>query len=157
MRAVRLPAGEYADGTAGSPWTNSGSQYRDAIGETCSQLATDMGSHTTVGAGDWLMTVPGEKVGDTEQGIAGQGKSAGLCGSDTCSPAVQVNVALWDTYGNAPHGNCSGCYHIKYMAAFWVTGYNKKTNSVTGYFDTLQEAGGFINSSGPLPKNALVQ
>ena len=47
---------------------------------------------------------------------------------------------------------------IKYMAAFWVTGYDKATNSIIGYFSSLQEpTGGFINKPGPLPKNALVK
>jgi Flp pilus assembly protein TadG len=153
MRAVELPAGEYADGTAGSPWGNSGKQYRDAISESCAALAADMGTHTSVGVNDWLQTVPGQKVGDTEKGVSA------LCGgSDTCAPPVRVNTAIWDTYGNGPGGHCSGCYHVKYMGIFYVTGYNKATNSVTGYFSALTAAaGGFVAKPGPISKNALVQ
>lgn len=163
MRAVELPAAEYSDGTAGSPWNPSGALYTRAISEDCSALAAEsnFSSHPYITVGDWLAGMPGEKKGDTKTGV-GDLPGCVKSGNDvTCSPAAQVNVAIWDTYGPSTNGNCSGCYHVKYMGVFYVTGYQgPPQNNVTGYFSALTaspQAGGFSASPGPISKNALVR
>jgi hypothetical protein len=76
--------------------------------------------------------------GPTQQGISGQGQNVGLCGtSDTCDPPKQVVAAFWDTYGDAPGGHCSGCYHIKYLGEFTLVGYDNPSKTILGYFNTM--------------------
>jgi len=138
--AVQLPPGEYANGTAGSPWSG-GSNYRTAIGDDCTALAALIGgasgnANPYVSVGDWLSPETGNKVGPTQQGVDDQ------CGSDVCSPARKLIAGMWDSYGNAPGGHCSGCYHIKYMAIFSLTGWDNANNAVTGYFNTTTSASG---------------
>lgn len=157
---VEMPPIEYANGTPGTPWSG-GSNYRDAGGGTCTQLATMMApSSPYVGVGDWLAPENGNMKGPTLQSIQGQGGFPGLCGSTTCSPPVRVTVALWDRFGDAPHYStgCGGkCFHIKYMGVFYVTGYDTATDAVMGYFSTMNSAGPFSVAPGPIEMRALVQ
>ena len=154
-RAVRLGPGEY--GTApydGAPNSPSASVYRTEISESCSALDARIGTRG-VSVDDWLEPTSGQMKGPTGQGIDDL-----LCSTSPCQTAVIVNAAIWDTYGNSSQGFCSGCYHVKYMGVFYITGYNgPPNNQVMGYFSSIgNPAGsGFVAKPGPIPKNALVQ
>jgi len=147
--ATRIPAAEYANGTAGNPWTG-GNDYQDAIGETCQQLATQIaaqGGPGTISIGDWLRPETGNKVGPTKSGINT------LCGSDVCSPPIKLVVALWDVEGASPGGNCTTsntCYHVKYLGVFSITGWDQPNKAVTGFFNTMTQetAAGFVAGGG---------
>jgi Flp pilus assembly protein TadG len=142
---ARLPAKEYANGTAGNPWTG-GNDYSNAIGDTCAQLATQIaaqGGTGTISIGDWLEPETGNKVGPTKSGVEA------LCGGDTCTTPLRMVVALWDTEGPSPGGNCTTsnpCYHIKYLGVFSVTGWDQTNKAVNGYFNTMTSltAAGFV-------------
>lgn len=152
-RAIQLGPGEYATAQFnGSPNGPSAAVYRAMISEPCASLDARIGSRG-VSVDDWLVPTNGQMKGPTGQGIDDL-----LCGTGTCLPAVRVNVAIWDTYGNSPHGYCSSCFHVKYMGVFYVTGWNgPPNNQVTGYFSSLgTDATGFVAKPGPITKNALV-
>jgi Flp pilus assembly protein TadG len=157
---VKLPPIVYANGTVGNPW-NGGNDYRDGIGDTCAQVTaafTAQGESPYVSVGDWLQPENGNMIGPTKQGLQ---TLCGLSGSNyTCSPAVRVTVAMWDTFGAAP-GNPSGCggkcFHVKYMGVFYVTGYDTVNDAITGYFSTMNNAGPFSPSPGPIEMRALVK
>ena len=163
MRAVAFPPKEFASSPyQGNPSSPSANTYRTEISEDCTALSADIGARG-VSAGDYLVGASGQMTGPTEQGI-----NELLCHSTTTcppgTPAKQVHVAIWDTYGASPHGNCAAsgnnaCYHIKYVGIFYVTGYNHAGNSVKGYFSSVADptASGFSASSGPIQKTALVQ
>jgi Flp pilus assembly protein TadG len=158
MRAIRIPPQEYAASPyAGSPSNPSASVYRSEISEDCATLNGRL-NNRPISVDDWLVGASGQMTGPTEQGV-----NQLLCGdTNTCpagTPPVMVNVAIWDRYGASPHGLCTGCYHVKYMGVFYVTGYNHSGNSVKGYFSGLIDAaaGGFVAKPGPISKNALVE
>jgi len=163
MRAISFPPQEYASSPyEGAPDPPSANVYKSEISEDCTTLAARIGSRG-VGAGDYLVGASGQMTGPTEQGV-----NQLLCNSNsTCpagTPAKQVRVALWDTFGASPHGFCAAtgnnaCYHVKYIGVFYVTGYNHSGNSVKGYFSSVGDpsASGFTTSSAPIQKNALVQ
>jgi hypothetical protein len=144
--AAKMPPGQYADGTAGNPWSG-GNDYRDAIGHTCAQLqalmtATGSSKGASIGIGDYLKPETGNMIGPTKQGIND------LCGSDTCSPPVKIAAALWDGIFDVTH--CTGCYRIKYIGAFAVTGWDEPSKSVTGYFTSMAVQGsGGAGAGGP--------
>jgi hypothetical protein len=143
--AAQMPPGQYADGSAGNPWSG-GSDYRTAIGSTCTQLqalltATGSSRGASISIGDYLEPESGNKVGPTRQGIND------LCGSDTCSPPIKIAAALWDGIFDVTH--CSGCYRIKYIGAFAVTGWDQPSKSVTGYFTSMAVQGGSGGAGGP--------
>ena len=126
--ATRLPPKYYADGTPGATWTG-GNDYSDAISDTCTQLqaamvATGASRGASVSVGDYLSRSPVTRLG--QRGRA----SDDLCGSDTCSPPIKVAVALWDVKLSSP---CD-CYHVKYIGAFAVTGWDQPSKSVQGIF-----------------------
>jgi len=154
-RAVRLGPGEYASTPYdGSPNSPSANEYRDEISQACSLLDATIGARG-VSVDDWLEPTSGQMKGPTGQGINNL-----LCSTSPCQTAVMVNAAIWDTYGNSPHGFCSGCYHVKYMGVFYVTGYDGPPNNrVRGYFSSVGNTagGGFVAKPGPITKNALVQ
>ena len=62
-------------------------------------------------------------------------------------------------HGNGPADDCTGCFHVKYVGVFYVTGYNHSGNSINGYFGGLTTAAssGFTPKPGPISKNAPVQ
>ena len=155
---VELPPQEYANGTAGSPWSG-GSNYTTAISTSCENLASMMGSNPFVGVGDWLAPENGNMKTPTKKAVQD------LCGITNpavdCTTPVRVIIALWDQSGDAPHFNsgCGGkCFHVKYMGVFYVTGYNESTDAVKGFFQTMSDpGGGFVAAPGPVGKNALVR
>jgi len=144
--AARLPPGQYADGTAGNPWSG-GNDYSNGISFTCAQLqaamiATGSSRGATVSVGDYLKPETGNKEGPTRQGIND------MCGSDTCDPPVKITAALWDGIFDVTF--CTGCYRIKYIGAFAVTGWDQSTKSVTGFFTSMAtQGGGGITPGGP--------
>jgi len=136
--AAKLPPGQYADGTAGNPWTG-GSDYSTGIGHTCAQIqalmtATGSSRGASISVGDYLKPETGNMVGPTKQGIDD------LCGSDTCNPPVKVAAAMWDGIFDVTH--CTGCYRIKYIGSFAVVGWDQPNKSVTGYFTSMAVQGG---------------
>jgi hypothetical protein len=158
---VEMPPQEYANGTAGNPWSG-GNNYQDAISSSCDALETAMrarGGNPFVGVGDWLAPENGNMKTPTKKAVQD------LCGIPnsvtTCPNPVRVIIALWDQSGNAPHfsSGCGGkCFHVNYMGVFYVTGYDDASDSVTGYFQSMSDpGGGFIASPGPVGKNALVR
>jgi len=154
LYAFKIPAAYLADGTL-NPVNNGGADYRSEIAaQSCAELAALYPSNTdpTIHIGDWLTAETGKMMGPTHQGISGQGQVPGICGtSDTCNPEVKIIAALWDSYGAAPgvtNGVCSnatsqGCYHVKYLAEFTLTGWDQPSKTVQGYFNlTTLPAGG---------------
>jgi hypothetical protein len=157
---VKLPPIEYANGTPGTPWNGGANTFETAESANCATLTGMMAPGSPViSQGDWLAPENGNMQGPTQFGITGQGNLAGLCGSITCSPAVQVTVALWNQSGNAPDvSGCGGkCFKVKYLGVFYVTGYNTVTNAVTGYFSTMSASGAFSPTPGPIQTIALVK
>lgn len=166
--AIRIPAAEYADGTPG-PTSTGGADYRSEVAaQTCAQLKALFNVDPTVHVGDWLDPENGNMVGPTHQGISGQGQTPGICGtSDTCT-GVKIIAALWDTYGASPGGVCgaaanAGCYHVKYLAEFTLSGWDNAQKAVTGHFNLLNlpadGAGGFTagGSTSAVLAKALVK
>ena len=86
--------------------------------------ATGSSRGASISIGDYLKPETGNMVGPTEQGIND------LCGSDTCDPPVKVAAALWDGIFDVTH--CTGCYRIKYIGSFAVTGWDQPNKSVHG-------------------------
>ena len=140
--AAKLPPALYADGTVGTPW-NGGNDYGDGLQDTCGQLeaamiATGSPRGATISVGDFLQPETGNKVGPTRSAINA------LCGSDVCSPPYKVAAALWDTVKTA--NPCNGCYHVKYIGSFAITGWDQGNNAVLGFFSSMATPGG-----GPIP------
>ncbi len=144
--AAKLPPGQYADGTAGNPWTG-GNDYSTAIGHTCAQLqalmtATGSSKGASISIGDYLKPETGQMEGPTKQGIID------LCGSVTCNPPVKVAAALWDGIFDVTF--CTGCYRVKYIGSFAVTGFIQSSKTVTGYFTSMAVQGsGGAGAGGP--------
>ncbi|MGH7712506.1 MAG: pilus assembly protein TadG-related protein, partial [Gemmatimonadaceae bacterium] len=153
--AVREPPLLYANGTTGSPWPPSGSNYAAAIAAGCSN---SLMAHT-IGPGDWLQSDQGNTVGPTKSG------TAALCGvppsaNFTCSPPVPIKMAMWDVYNPDPTAsgttvNCPPrCFRVKYVGVFVVTGFatnpGPSNEGVTGYFNALVTTGAFSGTPGPL-------
>jgi len=166
--AIKIPAAEYADGTPG-PTSTGGADYRSEIAaQTCAQLKALFSVDPTVHVGDWLDPENGNMVGPTQQGISGQGQTPGICGTSNTCQNVKIIAALWDTYGASPGGTCgaaanTGCYHVKYLAEFTLTGWDQAQKAVTGYFNLLNlpadGAGGFTagGSTSAVLAKALVK
>jgi Flp pilus assembly protein TadG len=161
--AIDIPPGEYADGTAPANKLTGASNYRaEEAAVTCAELAqfyAANGVDGTVSLGDWLNPETGNMQGPTEQGIGGQGQNPGLCGtSDTCSPEIKIAAAFWDTYGDAPGGHCSSCYHVKYLGEFTLKGYDNSSKGVIGYFNSMTlPAGGSTGFTPGLTSSLLVR
>src|SRR4249919_1964440 len=97
-------------------------------------VATGASRGASVSVGDYLEPESGNKVGPTRQGIND------LCGGDTCSPPIKVSAALWDVKASSP---CD-CYHIKYIGAFAITGWDQSSKSVMGYFTSMATNGNIV-------------
>ena len=118
---VNLPPAQYADGTVGNPGSNGSPPFM--AGYTCT------GTADTVGVGDWLQFLPGQKAGKTEVQLD---SLAGLVGGYP----VKVEVAIADTLSQpSPTNALCPCYRVKYLGAFTITSSGKK--GVTGYFTSL--------------------
>jgi len=145
--AVREGPVQYANGTAGNPWSGA-NDFRDALGEDCSQLTP------IVGVGDWLEGEQGNMQGPTRTGLGNLCNVKGNANDITCSPAVQVNIPIWDITDKSVAS--ANAFHVKYIGVFMVTGY-QKANGIVGYFSSLLGSGGFSTQPGPVRKIALVQ
>jgi len=157
--AVRLGPKYFADGTGPSGNWQGANDYGDGIGDTCGQLAALISSQAgalrgaTVSIGDFLESETGNKVGQTKAGVNT------LCGGDVCSPPYKVTAALWDakidTMSFGPHvGAACDCYHVKYLGAFAITGWDQSTKSVLGYFTSMATNGG-ITPGAPGPSQGV--
>jgi Flp pilus assembly protein TadG len=130
---TNLPPVQYANGTAGSPGSNGSPPFM--AGYTCT------GSADTVGVGDWLQFLPGQKAGKTQVELDS------LAGTVGGYP-VKVEVAIVDALAQiTPSSLLCPCYHVKYLGAFTITGSSKK--AVTGYFTGLGvRAAGAVTTGG---------
>lgn len=164
MRAVSFPPMEFATAPYHSvnPDPPSADTYSTEISEDCSLVSGSDGSRG-ISVGDYLQGASGQMTGKTGEGITnllctGTGKN------QICQPSAAVDVAIWDTYGPSPQGWCgtgtSGCYHVKYLGVFNVTGWDgPPNNNVKGYFGALGSpyGGGLSTAPGPITKNGLVR
>jgi Flp pilus assembly protein TadG len=132
---INVPPAEKADGRPEFSGAPSASDFRNAF--TCKQ-GTD-----SIGAGDWLQPISGQKANQAKQGVDNLG-----------TPPVTILVALAGSFGNSPHAGCSGCFQVKYLGNFVISSISSK--SVTGYFSSMTVPGGVVSSSnspGPLSSN----
>ena len=157
--AVLQPPTLTAAGVSQSPGSGSANIYRDQIGTACNAPGAPT---ARIGPGDWLEQNSGNMVGPSKQGVADLCSINGNPQNFTCNPAQPVKIAIYSTYAgtataNGVTKNCSpGCYQVKYIGAFAVTGWDKDLQ-VLGYFSSLVTSGSFTTTAGPNRKIALVQ
>jgi hypothetical protein len=148
---VREGPVQYADGTAGDPWSGANS-YRDAI----SGCALDKnGKPITIAPNDWLVAENGNMKGPTEQGLKTLcGVSNGAKAPFSCTPAKTVKAVIWADTPSKTIGS-PVAFKVKYVGAFVVTGMSAD-DEVKGYFTAIETSGSLSSTPTPLTGKVLL-
>ena len=146
---INVPPAIDPVGAPANPGPPSTADFRNAF--TCTG-----NPNTEMGVGGWYQPVNGAKANATQSAIDAIAPGG--------APPVTLLVLVADQFAQPAgcptgpgSGGTNGCFHVKYIASFTVTGFtgNGSNTQVIGYFSIAPVHGGVVasdNSVGPVEK-----